>query len=350
MCDLFKGGTGTTTQSTTQNVNNTSNTQPAAFQMPALMTGLNAAGSLYGSSPGFTPLAYQSLPDATRNALSTINGYATGSGFGSASALTNSGTGALTALPSAQGAATGVLNNSQSDPTQANIADAGAYAANPYTTGMIKSAITPIERQLNEVAIPGLNFGASSTGNSDSSRAAQTEAILRRGAGESEANVASGILGSQYNSGLNLAENSRAANMNAGLGAAGALTSIGNSGANDISAGNGLALNDLGVPISTGQLVQGDMNQGNQVNYANAQNGAQFPWSMLNNYWNIAGRPLGSTSTTTGTTTGNSNGTQTTPGPGTLGGLLGLATGIGSFFAPTGLTGTGNSIAKNLFG
>jgi hypothetical protein len=75
---------------------------------------------------------------------------------------------------------------------------------------------------------------------------------------------------------------------------------------------------------------------------------------MLNNFWGIAGHPLGTNTTgsslgaatgnatSTGNTSGTSqstgtnltNGTQTQPGPGILGGLLGAATGIGSFFTP----------------
>jgi protein-tyrosine-phosphatase len=80
---------------------------------------------------------------------------------------------------------------------------------------MIKAAQTPIERQLKEVALPGLNVSGAATGNLDSSRSAMAEAILRRSAGEDESNIASNILGTQYNNGLNLAESARVANQNA---------------------------------------------------------------------------------------------------------------------------------------
>lgn len=346
MSDLFKGGTSTSNTTTSGSTN--SSTDPSAFQMPALMAGLNGAQGALANAPGYTPQAYSQLSPATLAALSSMSGYATGTGMAGAGALTGAGTAALGGLTTAQAGANGVLGQSMSDPTAANIRAASAYASNPYTQQMISAANTPIQQQLDEVSVPGLNINAAGTGNTDSSRAGTAEAILRRDAGTQMSNNAGTILGNQYNNGLTLAENSRATNMNAGLGAVGALTGIGTAGAGLVGQGNTQALTDLGVPVSTGQAVTADQNTANQVDYANSQAASQYPWQQLSNYWNIAGKPLGST--TTGTTSGTNNGTQQAGGPGVIGGLMGLATGVGSFFAPTGLTGTGPSLASNILG
>lgn len=352
-----------------QNQNSTGASAPPSWQMPFISQGLYGAQSLLNNSPSYSPLAYTPLisPQFAANA-GQLDQAAQGNAntFGG---MVNTGSGLLPSFGQAQTGAGGILSRAMSDPTQGNIASAGQYANNPYTQGMIRAAQTPIERQLNEVSIPNLNIGAVGTGNTDSSRAAMSEAILRRSAGEDEANVASNILGSQYNNGLNLAEGARTANLNAGLNASGLLNTIGNSGVNAVNSGNAGQLQDLNVPITVDQMYQQDQQNQNNTNYQNANAGAQFPWQMLNNYYSIAGRPLGTDTTsasqgnavgsgnTTGMTSGTSNttgtnltnGTQTQPGPGILGGLLGAASGIGSFFAPTGPFGTGTSIFNSIF-
>jgi hypothetical protein len=385
-----QNGIGTTTGSS--NV--------AAWQMPYITSGLDQARALLGQQSGtpFQGLDYTRMSPEQLTALNNLSGYANGAG-GMLSGLSSQGAGYSTALGDARSGAAGILSSANSDPTGANISAASRYADNPYVQGMIKAAQTPIERQLNEVALPGLNSDASRTGNMDSSRAGVTEAILRRGAGESEANIASNILGQQYNNGLGLAENARGTNLNAGLGAVGALSGIGNAGSSLALGANSAALTNYGIPVQTGQAQQQDANNANQVNYQNFLGGQQFPWQSLDNYWKIAGNPLGTDTTgttaqsgttngyTNGATTGGSNGvtnmvgdvtshgntsgrtdasgftqgntnsnvnqtgsqaslqsqvgnttgTQTQPGPGILGGIAGLASGIGSLFAKGGL-------------
>lgn len=371
---LFGGGTSKVNSTTNSNQNFSSggtqsgtstgsgSSGPPAFQLPYLTEGLKSAAGLLQGGANYSPLAYTGLSPSTVGALGNLSGFANSMApYGGQ--LAGSGAGGVnTGLNGAGTALGGVLQSGTTDPTQGNISAAGQYANNPYTQGLIKAAQTPIERQLTEVALPGLNTAASATGNTDSSRSAMTEAILRRSAGEDEANVASNILGSQYNNGLNLAESSRVANNNALLGAASAGTGLAGVSGNLVSSGNSLGLQDYGVPVSTGQLQQQDANTGNQVAYNNFLTGQQFPYQQLANYWNIVGRPLGTDTTQTqnqtqaSNTSGNStglnltNGTQTQPGPGILGGTLGLASGIGSFFAPTGAFGTGPSTFKSLFG
>lgn len=416
---LFGGGKSTSSQSslqnlnqntnqnTNQNSNSNNNVTPPDFQMPFMTPGLEAAYQTYGTTPSpFTPRSYQMLPDSTYNDLNNLSvagrsGYGQGTNlenqgvelFDPGRALLGAGQGMLGTgqgivgngvnlatgnYGAASSGASGILSRAMSDPTGANITDAGAYASNPYVAGMINAAQTPIERQLNEVAIPGLNAAAAGTGNDMSSRAGTAEAILRRNAGIDEANIASNIMGNEYNTGLNLAENARVANNQTGLGATGVLSGVGAGGTNLgylgnsvtgagasvagaggglfgeagnlVNTGNSLGMSDLQQPINVGQLVQQDYNARNNNDYFNSQNQVNAPWQGLQNYWNIVGKPLGytssgtsntqssGTSNTQGTTQTNSSGSSTVPAPGLFSqnGLFGSGSSflplLGSFF------------------
>jgi hypothetical protein len=358
---LFGGGTGkvnsTTNNATSSNTNQSQSgtSNPSDFQLPYITEGLRRALGTYNNAPSFSPLAYQTMQPGQIGALNDLSNFAKDA-LPAARGLIGGGEGALyPSLNNAASAGSRVLGNASGDPTQANIDAAGRYANNPYTQGLITAAQTPIERQLKEVALPGLNASGAATGNLDSSRSAMAEAILRRSAGEDESNVASTILGNQYNNGLSLAENARTANQNALLQAMSGFGNLANTGANLIGAGNSMGLSNLGVePVSTGQIGQQDANAANKTAYDNAMGASQFPWAQLGSFWDIAGHPLGQTSTSSGTGSssgtnlGQTNGTQTQPGPGLLGGLLGLGTGIGSFFTPTGAFGLGPSLFSRI--
>lgn len=374
---LFGGGTSQVNSTTNSNQNTASNTNqnqtqaqnqntagtsdPTAWQMPYLAQGLNSASGLLNNAPSYSPLSYTSLISPQFAANAGQLDQAAQSNANTFGGMVNTGAGLLPAFNRASGAAGSVLSSATTDPTQANIAAAGQYANNPYMSGMIKAAQTPIERQLNEVSIPNLNIGAAGTGNTDSSRSAMMEAILRRSAGIDEGNIAANLQGNAYANGINTAEGARTANMGAALNAGGLYSNVGNSGSNLITSGNNGQISNLNVPIQVDQMYQQDQQNQNNVNYQNANAGAQFPWQQLNNFWGIAGHPLGTnttgssvgTGTATGTTNGTSNstgtnitnGTQTMPGPGILGGLLGTATGIGSLFGSGGAFASGGALS-----
>jgi hypothetical protein len=357
---LFGGGTTKTNSITNQsqtsdqssNTNNTS--RPADFQMPFIQGGLDVANNYIQHSSPFQPQAYTGLSPETLSALNNLTQFANG-GKSYADGMMSTGSGVLNpAIQLALQGASRAQTGASTDGTASNIADAARYADNPYTAGMIKAAQTPIERQLKEVSIPGLNIAGSNSGNLDSSRSAMTEAILRRSAGEDESNIASNILGQQYATGLNLAESGRVANLNSLLAGVSAANGVAGTGSNLVTTGNSIGVNDLGAPISAGQLVQQDANSRNQVDYNNALTAGEYPWMQLGHFWDIAGHPLGQTTTgsASGTSSGTVNGvtdtTKTDPGPGVLGGVLGLASGIGSMFMPTGPLGLGPSMFSSI--
>lgn len=345
---IFGGGTGTVNQTTNTSGTQNNSTSAPSWQVPYQQAAVQNASTLYGQAPGYQPLTYSPLSPTTTMGISSVNGQAAG-GIPYANSMMSTGGGVLSpALNGAAAAGASLYGNATTNQTPTNIANAAMYANNPYTQGMINNANQPILNQLNDVSIPGLNISASGSGNTDSSRAGTAEAIMRNNAGIDMSNNAANILGTQYNNGLNLSANINTANNNALLGDIGAETGVANTGGNLITAGNNMGVSDAGVPISTGQILQGDQNNQNQVNYQNFLAGAQYPWQMAQNYYGMAAPALGSNTSGSSTGTNVTNGTQTQPGPGILGGTLGLATGIGSFFAPTGAFGTGPSLATSI--
>lgn len=240
------------------------------------------------------------------------------------------------------------LRGASGDPTAQNERDASSYANNPVIQQQIASAIQPITDQLSMQTLPGLNAQAVAGGNVDSSRAGAAEGLATLAAQRTASQVASGIQSNAYDTGLQLAENGRATNLNAQLGAAGAAnqsTGLGLQGQtsannNNVAnqgialGGNGQLLSSVGVGngvLSTGNNTQqqgiadilssGGILQQNQQNQNNAalqqwQGQQNYPWQLLNNYSNlVAGKNFGGTSQSNGTTTNSGN---------PLGGILSL--------------------------
>jgi hypothetical protein len=321
---LFGGGTTktntTANNDSTTDYNLTKTSDPTAWQMPYLATGFNEADKIYRGAPTSPQQAYTSL-DATKD-INASSDFSRGS-LPYSSGMMSSGQGMYqSAYPAAGGALSTALDRYSTDPTDSNITAAGKYADNPYTQGMIKSAQTPIERQLNEVSIPKLNVSANNSGNMDSSRAGVAEGLLRRDAGIDESNAAADILGKNWSSGLTTAENARTANNTGILNAAAGYGTLGNDATSLLATGNKMGLANAEVPITNAQTVQTDANALNKNSYTNDYNKALWPWLNLQDYWNIAGKPLGTNDTTGGSTTTNglttTNGTSTAPGPGVL--------------------------------
>jgi len=73
-----------------------------------------------------------------------------------------------------------------------NLANANAYAVN-NSQGLINSAMRDSTRQLNEQTLPGINMGATGTGNVNSSRAGVADAIARRSYDDRLADTTSNI-------------------------------------------------------------------------------------------------------------------------------------------------------------
>ena len=102
---------------------------------------------------------------------------------------------------------------------QDNLGGAMNYAT-ANSQPLIDAAMRGANRNLNEVQLPGMNIGASGSGNTNSSRAGVAEAVLRRGNSELEAdttaNVNRGLMDDYMNQANNQFTNMSSANTSLG--------------------------------------------------------------------------------------------------------------------------------------
>ena len=378
---------GNTTQTNTGNQSQTGNSGPGTLSLPYITQALQNAQGIYNSQYG-TPFyqgnLYAGLNPDEQTALTNLDNYAMGTGANVSNTEIGAGNNSVGNLQ--QGGALGQAIGSMvtGNPTQYNITNAGQYANNPYTQAEITAANTPIQQELTENAIPGLNMSAAGTGNTDSSRAAITDAILQRDATTQESNNAANILNSNYETGLNLSQQGRSNAELTGAMDANALTSNGTAGLGALGAGYSTGVNNNNIPLQSGEIEQANQQGLDTQGYQQWMGNLQQPYSLLSPYWSmITNGILGQSTTGTGTSTqtgnlnssatgnltsnstanGTSQGTSTTngsitqPGPGVLGGILGAATGIGSLFTGggglggiLGATGMGSSAGSGLLG
>jgi hypothetical protein len=119
-----------------------------------------------------------------------------GYGGNNSGAATSSAVGASTANAGSSALGTalqGLTNFNPSDPTQANIADAAAYANNPATDGMITAAMRDATRSVSEGQLPQLARSSALSGNTMSSKNALTQGVIARGLADKTADVSSQI-------------------------------------------------------------------------------------------------------------------------------------------------------------
>lgn len=249
------------------------------------------------------------------------------SAYGSAEALTSTGTNAVT------GGLYDLANFQQKGGTQYNIDAATQYANNPAVDGMIDAAMRDSRRQVSEQALPQIERAAAGTGNINASRRAISEGLVERGLAEKTADVSSNIRGQMFDQGLKLAQAEADASNNTALQAMLGRVSGGNASAGaGVNAGNSAVSQMQGLYDIAGKGVAGSL-AGSQAglnnDIAKYQFGTNAPFDALNNFWNIvASKDWG------GTTTGTANTTQTN-NPSTLdsiGRAVSTAGTIGSWF------------------
>ena len=302
--------------------------------------------------------------------------------------VTSAATGALPSLSAAQSTAGSVATRALDPQNGINAALTGAEATSndPTLQGQIDAASRDVVRNLNENDIRGLRQAALATGNANSSRQAALEAIATRGAADRIGDIASTLRGAAYNHGLDLGAGLYSSGLSTANGSASVLNT--NGGLGGSLAGNELnrqtgqsqfnvnsrlgAVNSnnatdlgfqtadttarlggnsqLGAGLTTGINASGAGLQGQIEGIKAALAAGTFDqaqadrmiqdtinrWQagdtrnqgILNDYWNIVGRPLGQESV------------QTIKGTG--GGLMGALQGaVGGFMGGTGF-------AKNL--
>jgi hypothetical protein len=270
----------------------TSTSTPWGPQGDALKGAFGDAQSVYDSQKG-TPYyqgnTYASMDPLTSQGIGANAGFATGAGAGAASDVLASGNPLLAAGGQGLSAYQKLAGMAGTDPTQGNIASAGAYANNPFLDGQIDAASRDVTRNLNENQLPGLNEAATGSGNMNSSRAGVAEGIARRGAADQIGDIASNMRGQAYQSGLGLAESGRTADMN-GLATAG--SGFGSTFGQGLGAiGQGLAdtYGNNNQLISGGQLNQQDAQGADTAAFNKWSGNDNRQNDLLNRYMSIIG-------------------------------------------------------------
>ena len=189
-------------------------TDPTALEAfntvkPALQTGVSGSIGLfnqYNANPAYTGPRVAGLNPFQTGAANTLGGFSQG--------FTPRATGAASDLGFSNiGAGMGFGSNAQDifgrasmDPTQQIIGQAGQFADNPYTQGMIDAASRDVARNLLENQLPSIDRTASRTGNLNSTRAGVEAAIAQRGAADRLADISSDIRGRFFGQGLGMAQ------------------------------------------------------------------------------------------------------------------------------------------------
>lgn len=362
-----------TNNTTAQNTSGT--TGPGALSLPYLTGALQDAQGIYGNQAGNTNYngqLYAGLNSQQLQALQGLDNYAMGTGTNIANAETGAGMGSIGSLEQGGALGSAIAGMVEGNPTQYNISNASAYANNPFVQSEITAANTPIQQELNENAIPGLNMSAVGTGNTDSSRAALQDAILQRDASTQESNNAANILNSNYATGLNLSQTATGQAEMAGAFDVNGLNQNGATGLGALGQGYTTGVGNSNIPLQTGTALQQNQQGQDTANYQQYAMNLQQPWTTLDNYFNLISQPylgnqtsgtnnvnqnvVGSTNATgsgqsNSTSSGTSQGTSQTQGtttqnPGLLSGLLGTASGVGSLFSSGGLFGSGGALGS----
>lgn len=300
-----------------------------------------------------------------------------------ANSISSAATQGLGSLGQAQGIANNVANGQNTaQQAQQTAQNAGQYVNNDILNGQINAVGTDINRNLSQTTIPGIQAAAQATGSVNSSREGALEGIADVGANENLANASANLRGAAYNNGVNVAAaQTQNANTNQ-LNAANVLNTNGSTAgslatsqqalqqqngqfnttsqlgaAQNVNSDNlayqtantqaQLAGNaQLGTGLTTGMAAsntglagtlagetaaQGAGSyQQNQDQLAINQNLAAYnaadtrDQGVLNDYWNIVGKPTGSSGSQT-----------TTPNNGGIGGAV--SGGVGGAMAGYGL-------------
>ena len=355
------GGTTNQNQSGTQTANTTGTTSSTtalpSWQQPMVDYGLTSAQTATQNALANPVFGGNRVAGLTPEQLNAIRGASGASNqmFGASSNMIGTGQDLMgVGSQFGQNAANLYGQYAGVDPTQQILNTAGAYANNPYATGMINAASQDVTRNLYENQLPTLSRAATGSGNLNSSRAGVESAIAERGAADRLANISSTIRGQLFNTGLSQGQNQYNQNLQNSLGINAQLANAYGAGIGGINAGSALGTNAYNLGSSAGgQLQAQDQAQINaQMQQFSEQTG--MPLNILTQYMNMAGKDFGrtTTGTQTGTQTGTNTSTGTSQAPTTGGGFMGGLTGaLGGALGGAGLYGSlGGTGLSSLFG
>lgn len=275
-------------------------TDPWAGQQPYLKKAFAEAESIYDANKGKMPLyegEFVYTPNAQQEqfanqGLSNVMGQgqnAVNTTYNASQAMLGGG------MAGQAGALGGLFGMATGDPTQANIATAGQYAANPYLDSAIDAANRDVKRQLGEQALPEIDRQAAATGNMNSTRAGVAAGVAQRGAAETMADTAAQMRYGAYSDGLKMAQQDAANRLSAMQSAGGLASDMASTGLGGMGQGMEMANTNM----SMGNLFNALINEQGQAKLDNEMARAEFefnqPWANLQNAWGVWGdKPWGS--------------------------------------------------------
>lgn len=248
--------------------------------------GVNFAQNVL-NNPTFTGQRVATLNPFQTSAANTLGSFAgntAGLGYG----LMNTGVGNLAASGNVGSNAQDVFGRASMDPTQMIINQAGMFANNPFTDGMIDAASRDVMRQFGEQTMPGMTRAFAGSGNTNSTRAGVESAIAQRGAQDRLADISSGIRSQFFGRGLDMAQNQFNQNLANMMNANQGLMQAGQFGAGLIGTGQDFATNNFKQGMGAGGVFQGQ--QQDELNAAKDQfnESIQNPLAVLQGLSGIA--------------------------------------------------------------
>lgn len=233
--------------------------------------GLSNLANQVSANPAFSGQRVADLNPFQTASANNLGNFANQS-FGFGAGMMNMGAQAGMPAAAVGNNAADIFSRASMDPTQMIINQAGQFANNPYTDGMIDAASRDVMRQFGEQTMPGMNRTFAGTGNTNSTRAGVESAIAQRGTADRLADISTGIRGQFFGRGLDMAQNQFNNNLSNMMNANSNLMNAGTFGAGLINAGQNFAGNNFNQGMSAGgvfqnqnqNIIQGNMDQFNE--------------------------------------------------------------------------------------
>jgi len=252
----------------------------------------NSSNTPYYQGQTYAPLANGTGADVLANARSFLGGL----GSTVPQDLSQAGTASLNGGAGYTDNANHIINGMFANPNGAM--DMGNQFANSdVANGLVDASNRDVTRDLNENQLPGINRGAISGGNLNSSRAGALSGVAVRGAADREADNSAAIRGGLFNQGVGQYNTNTQNEIGANQQLYDAL-GFGDQASKDAFNAQGSANQNLENAAS---YEQADRQGQDTANFNQWQGQDQRLAQLLQQYWSIAGGQIGQNTGTTQT-------------------------------------------------
>ncbi len=279
------GGKGGKSSSQTSN-------EPWAAQIPYLTGGFANAQNLLNTrqnTPWYQGRLTAEFNPLEREGVDLTGSFVRGAAMPAATAMVNAGATGFGAAGNFVKNANDTFARATGDKTQLFLDNAARYADNPYLQAAIDSAAGDVTRNLKENILTGIDRDASSGGNLNSSRAGVAEGIASRGAAEKIADISAQARLNAWNEGLARAQNQYNTDTSAMLNANGQLGQAWELGNGSTAQGVQAGLGAASAMTAAGRQVRDWEQRGLDNELMRWEHNDQRPWDELKNYWSIVG-------------------------------------------------------------